>query len=134
LVDGGIDYFKGDADVNVSVVAQNFSMVKMAGRSFGRKKNYGLTVTVSSKPWMLLFVNLYLSVVRQKKNCDFWDLNQGPKSRLQSSRHYTTIPPPFFRRHKYYIPTYLQARCVSCRVSLAATHTAMPPVIFAPTN
>ena len=26
-------------------------MVKMAGRSFGRKKNYGLTVTVSSKPW-----------------------------------------------------------------------------------
>jgi len=26
----------------------------------------------------------------------------------------------------------LQARCVSCRVSSAATHTAMPPVIFAP--
>jgi hypothetical protein len=26
-------------------------MVKAAGRSFGRKKNYGLTVTVSSKPW-----------------------------------------------------------------------------------
>jgi hypothetical protein len=23
----------------------------MAGRSFGRKRNYGLTVTVSSKPW-----------------------------------------------------------------------------------
>jgi hypothetical protein len=23
----------------------------MAGRSFGREKNYGLTVTVSSKPW-----------------------------------------------------------------------------------
>jgi len=38
LVDGGIDYFKGDADVNVSVVTQNFLMVKMAGRSFGRKK------------------------------------------------------------------------------------------------
>jgi hypothetical protein len=50
LVDGGIDYFKGDADVNVSVVAQNFLMVKMAGRSFGRKKNYSLTVTVSSEP------------------------------------------------------------------------------------
>ena len=25
----------------------------MAGRNFGRKKNYGLTVTVSSKPWWL---------------------------------------------------------------------------------
>ncbi len=37
-----------DADVNVSVVAQNFLMVKMARRSFGRKKNYGLTVTVLS--------------------------------------------------------------------------------------
>jgi hypothetical protein len=50
LVDGGIDYFNG-ADVNnVSVVAQNFLMVKMAGRRFGRKKNYGLTVTVSSEP------------------------------------------------------------------------------------
>ena len=54
---------------------------------------------------------------KKKKISDFQDLNQGPKSRLQSSRHYTTIPPPFFRRHKYYIPTYLQARCVSCRVS-----------------
>jgi len=51
LVDRGIDYFKGNADVNVSIVAQNFLMVKKAGRSFGRKKNYGLTVTVSSKPW-----------------------------------------------------------------------------------
>jgi len=49
-VDGGIDYFKGDADVNVIVVAQNYLMVKMAGRSFGRK-NHGLTVTMSSKPW-----------------------------------------------------------------------------------
>jgi hypothetical protein len=48
-VDGGIDYFKGDADVNVSVVAQNFLMVKMAGRSFGRKKNYSLTHVL--KPW-----------------------------------------------------------------------------------
>jgi hypothetical protein len=27
----------------------------------------------------------------------------------------------------------LQARCVSCHVSLAATHTAMPQLIFAPT-
>jgi hypothetical protein len=43
--------FKGDADVNVSVVAQNLLTVKMAGRSFGRKQNYGLTVTVSSKEW-----------------------------------------------------------------------------------
>jgi hypothetical protein len=42
---------KSNADVNVSVVAQNFLMVKMAGRSFGREKNYGLTVTVSSEPW-----------------------------------------------------------------------------------
>jgi hypothetical protein len=30
--------------------SQNFLMVKMAGRSFGREKNYGLTVTVSSTP------------------------------------------------------------------------------------
>jgi hypothetical protein len=37
-VDGGIDYLKSDADVNGSIVAQNFLMVKMAGRSFGRKK------------------------------------------------------------------------------------------------
>jgi hypothetical protein len=50
LVDGGIYYFKGDADVNVSVVAQNFLMVKMAAE-FWEEKNYGLTVTVSSKPW-----------------------------------------------------------------------------------
>jgi hypothetical protein len=50
LVDRGIDYFKGDADVNVSIFAQNFLIVKMAGQSFGRKKNYGLTVTVSSGP------------------------------------------------------------------------------------
>ncbi len=50
-MEGGIDYFKSNADVNVSVVAQNFLMVKMAGQSFGRKKNYGLTVTVSSEPW-----------------------------------------------------------------------------------
>jgi hypothetical protein len=27
--------------------------LKMAGRSFGWKKNYGLTVTVSSEPWCL---------------------------------------------------------------------------------
>ena len=46
-VDRGIDYFKHDADVNVSIVAQNFLMVKMAGRSFGRKKN---TVWLSPCP------------------------------------------------------------------------------------
>jgi hypothetical protein len=46
-VDGGIDYFKRDADVNVSVVAQNFLMVKTAGRSFGRKKT---TVWLSPCP------------------------------------------------------------------------------------
>ena len=51
MVDGGIDFFNGDADVSVSVVAQNFLMVKMVERCFGRKKNYGLTVTVSSEPW-----------------------------------------------------------------------------------
>ncbi len=43
----GIDYFKCDADVViVMLVAPNFLMVKMAGRSFGRKQHYGLTVTV----------------------------------------------------------------------------------------
>ncbi len=51
-IDGGIDYFNGDADVNVSVVTQNFLMVKMAGRRLGgRKTTYGLTDTVSSEPW-----------------------------------------------------------------------------------
>ena len=33
------------------LVAQNFLTVKMAGWSFGRKQNYGLTVTVSSEGW-----------------------------------------------------------------------------------
>ncbi len=50
-VDGGIDSFKGNADVNVRLVAQNLLTVKMAGQSFGRKQNYGLTVTVSSEEW-----------------------------------------------------------------------------------
>jgi hypothetical protein len=36
---GVIDYFKGNADVNVRLVAQNFLTVKMAGWSFGRKQN-----------------------------------------------------------------------------------------------
>jgi hypothetical protein len=54
-VEGGIDYyFKSDADVNVSIVAQNFLMVKTAGRSSGRKKNFGLTVTVPSEPWCIM--------------------------------------------------------------------------------
>ena len=30
---------------------------------------------------------------KKKLICYFWDLNQGPKSRLQSSRHSTTSPP-----------------------------------------
>jgi hypothetical protein len=37
-VDGGFDDFKGDADVNVSIVAQNFLMMKMAGRRFWEEK------------------------------------------------------------------------------------------------
>jgi hypothetical protein len=49
-VDGGIDYFKGDVDVTVSVVTETFLMVKMGGRVLG-EKNYGLTVTVLSKEW-----------------------------------------------------------------------------------
>ncbi len=37
--------------------------------------------------FLLFFVNEFLSVIRQKKLIiNFWDLNQGPKSRLQSSR------------------------------------------------
>jgi hypothetical protein len=35
-------------------------MVKTAGRSFGRKKNYGLTVTVSSKPCDIMRVTSHL--------------------------------------------------------------------------
>ena len=30
----------------------------------------------------------------KKQISDFWDLNQGPKSRLQSSRHSSASPPP----------------------------------------
>jgi hypothetical protein len=47
-----------------------------------------------AKNRFLLFVNDFLSVVRKKKLIsDFRDLNQGPKSCLQSSRHPTTFPP-----------------------------------------
>jgi hypothetical protein len=35
----------------VRLIAQNFLTVKMAGRSFGRKQNYGLTVTMFSEEW-----------------------------------------------------------------------------------
>ncbi len=62
-VDGGIDYFNGDADENVSATAQTFLMVKMAGRRFGRKKIYGLTVTVSSEPWCMLWLEIHLLCV-----------------------------------------------------------------------
>jgi hypothetical protein len=48
LVIGGIDKLKGDADVIARLVARNLLSVKMAGRSFGGKKYYGLIVTVSS--------------------------------------------------------------------------------------
>jgi hypothetical protein len=51
LIDGGIDFFKWDADVIVMLVAHNFLTVKMVGRSFRRKQNYGLTVTMSSEEW-----------------------------------------------------------------------------------
>jgi hypothetical protein len=41
--------------INLSVIRMNWLAskhnLKMAGRSFGWKKNYGLTVTVSSEPW-----------------------------------------------------------------------------------
>ncbi len=67
MVDGGIDYFKGDADVIAKLVAQNVLTVEMAGRSLGRKKNYGLTVTVSSEPWWVAqdrFLFWYVRIVR----------------------------------------------------------------------
>ena len=35
-----------------------------------------------------------LSSVKKRKNSNFRDLNQGPKSRLQSLHHSTTSPPP----------------------------------------
>jgi hypothetical protein len=38
-------------------------MVKTVGRSFVRKKNYGLTVTVSSKPWWAGGINFVTGVV-----------------------------------------------------------------------
>jgi hypothetical protein len=41
--------------INLSVIRMNWLAskhnLKMAGRSFGWKKKYGLTVTVSSEPW-----------------------------------------------------------------------------------
>jgi hypothetical protein len=48
LVDGAVL-------IDLSVIWMNWlaskQNLKMAGRSFGWKKNYGLTVTVSSEPW-----------------------------------------------------------------------------------
>jgi hypothetical protein len=44
----------------------------------------------------LFFAKGFLAVVRQPKKqlaiSDFWDLNPGPKFRLQSSRHCNTSP------------------------------------------
>jgi hypothetical protein len=54
-----------------------------------------IRVAYISKYLLLFFVNLFLSVICQKKTIsDFWDLNQGPKSRLQSSNHSSASPPP----------------------------------------
>jgi hypothetical protein len=51
LVDGAVL-------IDLSVIWMNWlaskQNLKMAGRSFGWKKNYGLTVTVSSEPWCTL--------------------------------------------------------------------------------
>ncbi len=86
----------------------------------------------------LLFAKGFLAVVPTRKKISvFWDLGFEPQTKMSlamvASLHY--LPATSLTSHiYYYIPTYLQARCVSCRVSLAATHTAMPPVIFAPTN
>ena len=67
------------------LIAQNFLMVKMAGRSFGRKKNYGLTVNVFSKPWWT--VNLA------------WR-NQG---RIIYISSHTTIHPTVGRYYVFYV-------------------------------
>jgi len=62
-----------------------------------------VTFGIPHSPWnqylddrwrYLLFVNHFLSIVRQKKLIsDFQDLNQGTKSCLQSLRHSTSSPP-----------------------------------------
>jgi hypothetical protein len=41
-----------------------------------------------------LSTNFCPSSVKKNKISDFRDLNPGPKSRLQSLRHFTTTPPP----------------------------------------
>ena len=81
----------------------------------------------------LLFVTDFLSVVRQKKK-QFSGFEHGTKISLAIAASLQHLHTTSLRCHKYYILSYLQTRCVSCRVSLGATHTAMPPVIFAPTT
>jgi len=51
------------------------------------------SVNYSSKDTCYLSMIFCLSSVK-KKIGDFWDLNQGPKSCLQSLRHSTTTPLP----------------------------------------
>ncbi len=59
-----------DSDELARLVAQNVSTVKMAGRSFGREKNYGLTVTVSSESRCMLIV------VQRKQPASLWPASQ----------------------------------------------------------
>ena len=81
----------------------------------------------------LLFVNLFLSVVRQKKtNQRFLGFEPGTKISLAIVTSLLRLPTTSRRDHKYYIPSYLQVRCVSCRVSLAATQTHDAACNFCP--
>ena len=64
------------------------------------------------------------SSVNQKTISDFWDLNPGPNSLLAIVASLRHLPATSVKSHKYY---KFQPTC-------RRAHTAMPPLIFAPTN
>jgi hypothetical protein len=56
-------------------------ILKMAGRSFGRKKYYGLTVTVSSKEWWMVKRSFWLVRHQFLAACSQSLLEETPKKK-----------------------------------------------------
>ena len=76
----------GVLDLSVLDMPQSPPVVSRQGASRAQNQTFAR---------YLLFVNHFLSVVRQKKlSSDLRDLIPGPKSHLQSLRHSTTSPLP----------------------------------------
>ncbi len=87
----------------------------MAGQSYGRKKNYGLTVTVSSKPWCPASTSGRDPTCVQKQKSLTW---KKPETCFQGGNRATA--PPF--RHNYFQPTSKGGGGLT------------PPQIFGPTT